>query len=104
MVKHIDINPIKDSELEELGFNWHTDNDGSKYVSDKLIKVTSKEAENYYEAVNEIYDMYVEAAEYVIENDLFFEIGIPFNLIDMIKKSWENDVHWHIYGRFDLAG
>jgi len=22
----------------------------------------------------------------------------------MIKKSWENDVHWHIYGRFDFAG
>lgn len=48
--------------------------------------------------------MFVEAAEYVIENDLFFDLGIPFNLIETIKKSWENDVHWHIYGRFDLAG
>ncbi|MCF6173984.1 MAG: glutathionylspermidine synthase family protein, partial [Campylobacteraceae bacterium] len=41
---------------------------------------------------------------HVIENDLFFDLGIPFNLVDAIKKSWENDVHWHIYGRFDLAG
>jgi glutathionylspermidine synthase len=48
--------------------------------------------------------MYAKAAQYVIENELFFELGIPFNLIDAIKKSWENDVHWHIYGRFDLAG
>ena len=104
MVSLQQLNPLKDSTLEELGFTWHTDADGSKYVSDALVQITSEEAEAYYTATNEIYDMYVEAAEYVIENDLFFDLGIPFNLVDAIKKSWENDVHWHIYGRFDLAG
>jgi len=98
------VNPIDDNSLEELGFTWHTDNDGSKYVSDELLHVSDEEAEAYYEAANTIYDMYVEAAEFVIDNDLFFELGIPFNLIDSIKKSWENDVHWHIYGRFDFSG
>ena len=98
------LNPLDDSSLEELGFSWHTDSDGSKYVSDELVEISSADAESYYEAANEIYDMYVEAAQYVIENDLFFDLGIPFNLVDTIKKSWENDVHWHIYGRFDLAG
>lgn len=48
--------------------------------------------------------MFIEAGEYVIQNDLLYEIGIPFNLIDIVKDSWENDVHWHLYGRFDLAG
>ena len=48
--------------------------------------------------------MYVNAAQHVIDNNLFHEIGIPFNLVDIIKNSWENDVHWHLYGRFDLAG
>ena len=104
MVKLKKLNPLDDTTLEEIGFTWHTDTDGSKYVSDALVEITSQEAEAYYTAANEIYDMYVEAAEYVIENDLFFDLGIPFNLIDTIKKSWENDVHWHIYGRFDLAG
>jgi glutathionylspermidine synthase len=98
------LNKIDDNTLEELGFSWHTDSDGSKYISDELVEISQNEAEAYYEAANEIYDMYVEAAEYVINNDLFFELGIPFNLVDAIKKSWENDVHWHIYGRFDLAG
>ena len=98
------LNPIDDKTLEEIGFTWHTDSDGSKYVSDELVEVTQAEAEAYYEAANTLYDMYVEAAEYVIDNDLFFDLGIPFNLIDIIKKSWENDVHWHIYSRFDLAG
>ncbi len=104
MVQLQNIRPLKSQKLEELGFTWHTDSDNSGYVSDTLVKITQAEAEAYYEAVNEIYDMYAEAAGYVIENNLFFELGIPFNLVDAIKKSWESDVHWHIYGRFDLAG
>ncbi len=98
------INPINDAVLEEIGFGWHTDQDESKYVADELVIVSNAEAEAYYEAVNELYDMYATAAQHVIDNNLFFDLGIPFNLIDSIKKSWENDVHWHIYGRFDLAG
>jgi len=104
MVKLQKLNPLSDETLDELGFSWHTDSDGTKYVSDELVKISGEESERFYEAGNELYDMFVEAAEYVIENNLFFELGIPFNLIDAIKKSWENDVHWHIYGRFDLAG
>ena len=98
------INPINDTTLEEIGFAWHTDSDESKYVADELVIVSDHEAEAYYECVNELYDMYATAAQHVIDNNLFFEIGIPFNLIDAIKKSWDNDVHWHLYGRFDLAG
>lgn len=98
------IEALSDTSLEELGFTWHTDSDTTKYINSELVKVSEAEAEAYYEAGNEIYDMLVQTAEHVIENNLFFELGIPFNLIEMIKKSWENDVHWHIYSRFDLAG
>jgi len=90
--------------LESLGFVWHTDSDESSYIADALVVISEQEAEAYYEATNELYDMYVEAAEHVVQNNLFHEIGIPFNLVDSIKESWENDVHWHLYGRFDLAG
>ncbi|OQX77482.1 MAG: glutathionylspermidine synthase [Epsilonproteobacteria bacterium 4484_65] len=90
--------------LETLGFVWHTDSDETSYISDELVVISEAEAEAYYEAANELYDMYIEAAEHVVENDLFHEIGIPFNLVDVIKESWESDVHWHLYGRFDLAG
>jgi len=104
MVALRNVTPLDDATLEELGFTWHTDSDGTHYVADRLVEISSDEAEAYYIAANELYDMYVEAAEHVIKNELFFELGIPFNLIESIKKSWENDVHWHIYGRFDLAG
>jgi glutathionylspermidine synthase len=101
------LRPIKvpDADyLEKIGFVWHTDDDATPYIADEIVEVDSEEADAYYEAANELYDMFVEAGEYVIENELFHELGIPFNLIDAIKMSWENDVHWHLYGRFDLAG
>ncbi|TDA64419.1 glutathionylspermidine synthase family protein [Sulfuricurvum sp. IAE1] len=96
--------PIDDRVLEQIGFHWHTDAESGKYVADELVVVTDAEAEAYYEAVNDIYDMYATAAQHVIDNNLFFDLGIPFNLVETIKKSWESDVHWHLYGRFDLAG
>jgi glutathionylspermidine synthase len=98
------INLLDSQYLDSLGFTWHTDIDESSYLSSDLVVVSSSEAEAYYDAVNELYEMFVEAGEYVVENNLFHEIGIPFNLVDIIKESWENDVHWHLYGRFDLAG
>jgi len=104
MVKLQPTTPLTTDYLESLGFVWHTDNDETPYISNELVVLSEEEAEAYYEATNTLYDMYVEAGEYVIENNLFHEIGIPFNLVEVIKESWENDVHWHLYGRFDLAG
>ena len=98
------VKPLTSEFLESIGFYWHTDEDKSPYVADELVVVSQEEADKYYEATNELYDMFVEAGEHVIQNDLLHEIGIPFNLIDMVKQSWENDIHWHLYGRFDLAG
>ncbi len=98
------VKPLTSEFLESIGFYWHTDEDKTPYVADELVVVSQDEADKYYEATNELYDMFVEAGEYVIENDLLHDIGIPFNLTDMVKLSWENDIHWHLYGRFDLAG
>ncbi|ASM35578.1 glutathionylspermidine synthase subfamily protein [Campylobacter sputorum subsp. bubulus] len=98
------IKPLTKKFLEDSNFTWHTDPDNTPYISDEIVGVSQSEANAYYEAANELYDMFVAGAEYVIENNLFHELGIPFNLIDIIKDSWSNDVHWHLYGRFDFAG
>lgn len=100
----IQLKPLDNAYLEKIGFTWHTDSDETSYISDEMMQITQDEANAYYEATNELYDMFCEAGEYVIENNLFHEINIPFNLVEIIKKSWEDDVHWHIYSRFDLAG
>ncbi|QOR63014.1 glutathionylspermidine synthase family protein [Sulfurovum sp. ST-21] len=104
MIQLQQTSPLTTEYLESLGFVWHTDSDATPYVSDQLVILSKAEAEAYYKAGNELYDMFVAAAQYVIDNNLFHEIGIPFNLVELIKESWETDIHWHLYGRFDLAG
>ncbi|RXJ60148.1 glutathionylspermidine synthase family protein [Candidatus Marinarcus aquaticus] len=98
------LNALTTEYLESIDFVWHTDEDNSSYIANEIVEVSFDEAHAYAQACNELYEMYCEAGEYVIENNLFHELNIPFNLVDVIKKSWENDVHWHLYGRFDLAG
>jgi len=104
MVQLQRITPLSPAYLESIGFAWHTDSNDTPYIADELVVVKEAEAEAYAEAANELYDMFVEAGQYIIDNNLFHEIGIPFNLVELIKESWENDVHWHLYGRFDFAG
>lgn len=103
-MKIIEGKALDSQTLENLGCSWHTDPDESAYISNEIIEITQEEADAFYEAGNELYDMYVEAGEYVIKNDLFFELDIPPSLIEPIKQSFEQEVHWHIYGRFDFAG
>lgn len=98
------IKALDNNTLEDIGLHWHTDCDDTSYIDNELVEVTLDETEAFYNAGNELYDMFVEAGEYVIKNNLFFELDIPPTLIDIIKQSWENEVHWHIYGRFDFAG
>ena len=98
------LKPFSQAEFEQMGLEWHTDPDNTDYISNELIHISEQEADAYYHSCNELYDMYVEAAGYVIENNLFYELDIPNALIEPIKQSFEEDVHWHIYGRFDLAG
>ncbi|KLE10615.1 glutathionylspermidine synthase [Aliarcobacter butzleri L354] len=98
------LKPLTDEYLESIGFIWHTDKDNSSYISNEIVVISEDEANAFYEATNELYDMFVEAGQYVIDNDLFHELNIPFNLVEIIKESWENEVHWHLYSRFDLAG
>jgi len=104
MIQLQQTSPLTTEYLESLGFVWHTDSNETPYISDQLVILSRAEAEAYYKAGNELYDMFIAAAQYVIDNNLFHEIGIPFNLVELIKESWETDIHWHLYGRFDLAG
>lgn len=104
MIKLQQVKEIDKKYLESLGFFWHTDDDNSNYISNEIVAITEQEALSFENAANELYEMFVHAGQYVIDNNLFHDIGIPFNLVKSIKLSWENEVHWHLYGRFDLAG
>jgi len=103
MVKTLKVKALDKGLMDELGMSWHTDPDGSDYICDELVQLSEAEAEAYYRAANTLYDMFVEAGQYAIDNQLYYELGIPSNLVRLIEQSWERD-DWHLYGRFDLAG
>ncbi|MFY7826057.1 MAG: glutathionylspermidine synthase family protein [Flectobacillus sp.] len=93
-----------ESALRNADWYWMLGEDTQSYLTNQVVVVSETEAEKYYAAANELYEMYIEAAQHVIDQHKFAELGIPENLIELVKYSWENDRHWHIYGRFDLAG
>ncbi|HEV7380215.1 MAG TPA: glutathionylspermidine synthase family protein, partial [Dyadobacter sp.] len=90
--------------LQKVGWNWMLGTDTASYVTSDVVVVKEGDANQYYQAAADLYDMLVEAGQYVIDHDLFKEMGIPENLIELIKLSWDDDRQTHLYGRFDLAG
>ncbi len=90
--------------LQKAGWNWMLGTDTAPYVVNDVVEVQDTEADKYYDAASTLYDMLVEAGQYAIDRQLFKDMGIPENLVELIKLSWEDDRHIHLYGRFDLAG
>jgi glutathionylspermidine synthase len=105
MINTRKVQVLAHGQLQDMGWAWLTGQDALPYVTDEMVRVSPQEAENYAEAANTLYEMYVEAAQYAIDHQLLNQCGIPANLHEIIQHTWNDDLHhWHLYGRFDLAG
>lgn len=93
-----------DDQLRNLGWDWMLGQDTLPYLTDEVVVISPAEADAYYEAANKLFEMFVAAGQHVIDQNRFEELGIPANLIELIKLSWDDDRNIHLYGRFDLAG
>ena len=93
-----------DTQLRNLGWDWMLGHDTLPYLTNEVVVVQAAQADAYYEASNELFEMFVAAGQHIIDHNRFAEAGIPDNLIELIKVSWDDDRHLHLYGRFDLAG
>ncbi|WP_025763286.1 glutathionylspermidine synthase family protein [Dyadobacter tibetensis] len=97
--------PVPPTEaLRNAGWDWMIGQDTIPYLVDQVVSLDLAATEQYYEAANTLYEMFIEAGQYAIDQNLFKEMGISENLIELVKLSWEDDRHTHLYGRFDLAG
>lgn len=104
MIKLKTLSNHPEKALQNVGWNWMLGTDTSPYVISDMVVISEELANQYYEAAGTLYDMLIEAGQYAIDNNLFKEMGIPENLVELIKTSWIDDRHVHLYGRFDLAG
>ena len=89
--------------LENIGFGYHTDEKNQTYwVEDYYYSITEKEADQVFEATNELWEMCLKAVEHVIQNNRLDEFKIPKFIQPYLIDTWENDAP-SIYGRFDFA-
>ncbi len=89
---------------KKLGLAYYAEED-MEYLTNQLLCLSDMEVKQYADACTELYGMYEKAAQHVIDNELWDEIGIPENAIEIIKHSWEQRKKIpQLYGRFDLAG
>ena len=100
----IPVKPVPPPVFEELGFSWYRSPESPDYVASEILAITEEEGNAYYRAAAELYDMFVQAGQYAIDNKLYSLLDIPESLIDLIEWTWEDDAHFHIMGRFDFAG
>jgi glutathionylspermidine synthase len=87
-----------EKRIETSGFPYHHNywHEGVYYT------FTPHEVEALYEATTELYQCFIDTLDYVIQNNLLSDLGIPLFYHDAICKSW-NDDEPSIYGRFDLC-
>ena len=90
--------------FKQLGWDFFLPEHIGEYIMPELLEVSIAERDAYYSAANECYEMFIKAAQYVIDRKLYKELDIPENLIELIELTWEDDSNLHLFGRFDFAG
>lgn len=84
--------------VQEQGFNF----EANYWLENAYYQFTSKEIEELAKATKECYQMFVEAVQHVIDNNLWDKLHIPSFMIPTIIDSWDCD-ELSLYGRFDFA-
>jgi glutathionylspermidine synthase len=90
-------------KVKEIGFTYFNDAaDGVYWREDAYYELTNDEVENMYSATKELFQMCMEAVDYIIKNDLFKQFTIHPKLAQQIIDSWNRDDPT-LYGRYDLT-
>lgn len=88
--------------VENMGFGFHTTASVPYWKEDAYYKFKLEEILKIEKASLELWEMCLEAVQYVIDNNMYGHFNIPKEAIPMIERSWNED-HPSIYGRFDFG-
>ena len=73
------------------------------YVAREAVQLPETEAEALLQAADTLYDMLTQAIPDPLPDEFLQQLAIPANLWAAVRHSWNDERHWHLYGRFDLA-
>src|SRR6476469_5207680 len=89
--------------VRALGWDWAIEDACQNYVAREAVQLPEAEAEVLLQAADTLYDMLVPAIPDPIPDELLQQLAIPPLLWAPVRHSWNDERHWHLYGRFDLA-
>ncbi|UOQ52421.1 glutathionylspermidine synthase family protein [Hymenobacter cellulosivorans] len=89
--------------VRSLGWDWAVEEACENYVAQEAVVLPEAEADALLAAADTLYDMTVQSIPDPVPDDLLQLLAIPANLWAAVRHSWNDDRHWHLYGRFDLA-
>jgi glutathionylspermidine synthase len=87
--------------MEEVGFSFHSI-DGIYWDERACYHLTTGEVDMLESVTNELHDMCIEAAQRVIDRDMFEQFAIPRDVVPLVVESWNADAPT-LFGRFDLS-
>lgn len=102
-MNRIPITPRADwrAKVESLGFNFHSV--GEKYWDESVFyEFSMAEITAIETATAQLWDMCLQAVQYVIDHNLFHKFHIPAWFVPHIIRTWDNEDP-SIYGRFDFS-
>lgn len=99
-MKRIAITPRTNfqAKIKKSGFNFADE----YWLENAYYSFTQAEIDRLYDATTECYKMFIDAVQYVIDNDLWDKLHIPRYIVKTLKESWDSD-ELSLYGRFDFA-
>ncbi len=87
--------------VESQGLTFHS-RTGQYWNEEAAYVFTAKEIDTLERAANDVHELCLQAAQHVIDKNLFSELAIAPEAAELVKKSWNND-ELHLYGRFDFS-
>lgn len=98
------VNPVRDDwqrKVESIGLAWHSAS-GPYWNESAYYSFTMNEVNQIETATNTLHEMCLEAAQHIIDKDLFAQLHIPARVVPLIVDAWNQEPP-SLYGRFDLA-
>ncbi|MCC9136160.1 glutathionylspermidine synthase family protein [Pontibacter silvestris] len=86
-----------------LGWDWCVEDGCANYVPGEAVVLPEKEADALLDAADTLYDMLVQSVPDNLPEAFLKILGVPENLWELVRHSWNDERHWHLYGRFDFA-
>jgi glutathionylspermidine synthase len=88
-------------KMEEVGFAFHSI-DGIYWDERACYHLTTGEVDMLEMVTNELHQMCLQAAQRVIDRDMFVQFAIPRDVVQLVVDSWNDDAPT-LFGRFDLS-